>query len=90
MAVKLRLARGGAKKRPYYYIVAARNEEIPFIRATVLGRHLVLVAFIVLVVMGHFRWQLLLFALPDQVGAVWTALALRKSAQPPAGPGPTS
>lgn len=25
MAVKLRLARGGAKKRPYYYIVAATN-----------------------------------------------------------------
>jgi len=25
MAVKLRLARGGAKKRPYYYIVAAAN-----------------------------------------------------------------
>jgi small subunit ribosomal protein S16 len=25
MAVKLRLARGGAKKRPYYYIVAAHS-----------------------------------------------------------------
>ena len=25
MAVKIRLARGGAKKRPYYYIVAATN-----------------------------------------------------------------
>ncbi len=25
MAVKLRLARGGAKKRPYYYIVAANS-----------------------------------------------------------------
>jgi small subunit ribosomal protein S16 len=25
MAVKLRLARGGAKKRPYYYVVAAHS-----------------------------------------------------------------
>ncbi|HFQ15903.1 MAG TPA: 30S ribosomal protein S16, partial [Rhodobacteraceae bacterium] len=25
MAVKIRLARGGAKKRPYYYIVVANN-----------------------------------------------------------------
>ncbi|MDX2257773.1 MAG: 30S ribosomal protein S16 [Hyphomicrobiaceae bacterium] len=27
MAVKLRLARGGAKKRPYYYIVAAHSSS---------------------------------------------------------------
>ena len=27
MAVKIRLARGGAKKRPYYYIVVANNTD---------------------------------------------------------------
>ncbi len=27
MAVKLRLSRGGAKKRPYYYIVAANSQS---------------------------------------------------------------
>lgn len=62
----------------WYYIVAARNELTPLIKATILGRHLVLVSFAILVFLDHFQWQLLLFTIPDQLGAVWTRIALKK------------
>lgn len=69
----------------WYYMVAAKYELTPFIQATILGRHLVLVAFAVLVFLDHFQWQLLMFSIPDQFGALWTRLALKRDSATPAG-----
>lgn len=61
----------------YYYIVAARHELVPFFRATILGRFLVLVFYSIFVILGHIPWELILLPIPDQFGALWTYLALR-------------
>lgn len=63
-----------------YYVVAARRELMPFIRATVWGRMVVLLAFAGLVVLKLAPWQLVLFGLVDAAGAAWTALVLRARA----------
>jgi hypothetical protein len=67
----------------YYYITAARNELLPMIRATVVGRTLVLGAYAVLVLVHGARWELLLLALPCQLGAIWTYAALRRPVSAP-------
>lgn len=61
----------------YYYIVAARHELVPFFRATIVGRFLVLVFYAIFVFLGHFPWELILLPIPDQFGALWTYAALR-------------
>ena len=63
-----------------YHIVGARNELLPYIRATVWGR----VGFAALlggiVLMKLMPMSLLLFAAIDLAGAAWTAMALRQRA----------
>jgi hypothetical protein len=61
-----------------YYVVAARNELVPFMRATVYGRFGVLTFFIAFVALGLAPPILVLFGVIDAAGAVWTAFAIRQ------------
>ena len=61
----------------YYYIQAARNSLIPFFRATIYGRTVVLISFIVFAILGLADPLLILFGVIDFLGGIWTALALR-------------
>ncbi|HQR45474.1 MAG TPA: hypothetical protein PLB02_04325 [Thermoanaerobaculia bacterium] len=63
-----------------YYFVAARFENVPFYRATVLGRAFVFVCFAAFVLLGLAPPALALFGTVDLAGAVWTALGLRTPA----------
>jgi hypothetical protein len=61
-----------------YYVVGARNELVPFMRATVYGRFGVLTFFIAFVALGLAPPILVLFGVIDAAGAVWTASAIRR------------
>jgi hypothetical protein len=61
----------------YYYIQAACDEAEPFFRATVYGRPILIAGFIVFVVLGLAPPTLIIFGLPDLLGAIWTGLILR-------------
>jgi hypothetical protein len=63
----------------YYYIRAARNEMTGFLRFTVHARASVIVFFVVFVVLGLAQPMLIGFGVIDLLGAIWTALALRKT-----------
>jgi hypothetical protein len=39
----------------------------------------VMVTYILLVALEQVDWRLIVFAIPDQFGALWTYLALRKA-----------
>ena len=60
-----------------YHVVAARNDLVPYIRATVWGRIGFAVILGGLVTASAMPKSLLLFAAIDVGGAVWTAVALR-------------
>lgn len=60
-----------------YYVVAARSEAGAVMRATVPVRFGVTLAFGALVALGLAPPGLLVFAVIDFAGALWTALALR-------------
>ncbi len=60
-----------------YYVVAARSELAPFMRATIYGRFGVLAFFIAFAVLGLAPPILILFGVIDAAGAVWTASAMR-------------
>jgi hypothetical protein len=62
----------------FYYVSAARHGDLGFIRDTVTGRFLAIAAFALFVLTGKAPWQLLLFSIPDAVGAVWTWYELRR------------
>jgi hypothetical protein len=64
----------------YYYLTGAREELVPFLRATVVGRCTVLVTFVAFVVLGFAPPILILFGVIDGAAAAWTAMALRGSA----------
>jgi hypothetical protein len=61
-----------------YHTVGARNDLVPYIRATVWGRIGFAVLLGSLVVASVMPRSLLLFAVIDLAGAVWTAIALRR------------
>ena len=64
-----------------YFIQAARKEVIEFMRWTVYARVTFMSFCIIFVLAGSSGPVLLLFGLLDLLGAIWTALALRSSAQ---------
>jgi hypothetical protein len=68
----------------YYYIVAAKHELRPFFHATIYGRIALLGWFLILIVMHKSRWEMLFLGVPDQFGALWTYLELKKSEPAPA------
>ena len=61
-----------------YYLVAARHELTPLIRASVWGRAAVLPLFAVLVALYAAPPALLVFGAVDAAAALWTGLALRR------------
>ena len=61
-----------------YYLVAARHELTPLIRASVWGRAAVLPLFALLVVLYAAPTALLVFGAVDAAAALWTGLALRR------------
>jgi hypothetical protein len=63
----------------YYYIRAARSEMTGFFRLTVHHRASVIVFFVVFVILGLAQPMLIGFGVVDLLGAIWTALALRKT-----------
>jgi drug/metabolite transporter (DMT)-like permease len=60
-----------------YYMAAARAELESFFRFTVVGRLAAIAAMVALVICKASRPSLLAVAVPDLLGAVWTAMALR-------------
>ena len=60
-----------------YYVVAARAELIPFFRATVWGRCLVLVGFAALAALEWAPMTFIGVGVIDSLGALWTWSALR-------------
>ena len=60
-----------------YYVAAARQELTGFFRATVWGRPIVLLGFLILVVLRLAPPILIVFGLIDTAGALWTRAALR-------------
>ena len=61
-----------------YHIVGARNNLLPYIRASVWGRIAFAILLGSLVVASAMPTSLLLFSAIDLAGAVWTAIALRQ------------
>lgn len=64
-----------------YYVVAGRNELLPFFQVSIFGRGFLVITFVVLVLLGPGRAALLLVAGLDFAGALWTAYALRRMGQ---------
>ena len=60
----------------HYYLAAAHGEDRLFMRATIIPRLTVLPVFAIFVWAGWAPVNLLLFALPDLLGALWTRQAL--------------
>ena len=60
-----------------YYWTAAAAELTAFFRASVLCRGTVPLFFVIFVTAGWTAWPLLLFGIPDALGAAWTWQALR-------------
>ena len=63
----------------FYYIQAARKNLTDFFRWTVYVRTSVIVFFTIFVLLGFATAPLILFAVVDLLGGVWTGLALRSS-----------
>jgi len=61
-----------------YHIVAARNELLPYIKATVWARAAFVMVLVALVLSSLMPAPLLLFAAVDLAGALWTGVALRR------------
>jgi hypothetical protein len=59
-----------------YYWTAAAAELTAFFRASVLCRGTVPLFFVIFVTAGWTAWPLLLFGIPDALGAAWTWRAL--------------
>ena len=65
----------------FYYVQAARNELTIVIRWTIWGRVAVIFFFTAFVLLVSAPKALLLFGLIDLLSAIWTWLALKKSAR---------
>ncbi len=61
-----------------YYWFAAGAEATSFFRASIFTRSLILVGFIAFVVLGWAPATLILLAVPDFLGGLWTAWALKQ------------
>lgn len=60
-----------------YYIVSREDDATAFVRASVPIRLLAAAGLMVIAALSGY-WQLMLFALPDAGGAMWTRWALRR------------
>jgi hypothetical protein len=64
-----------------YYILAARAELKKFIQWSVYIRASVIFVFLIFVLLGIGQPTLLIFGFIDLLGAIWTAIELRRSSQ---------
>ena len=60
-----------------YYIVAARNELMPFIRWTTYTRPNLIIFLAILVLLGKVEPIIIAFGVIELIGAIWTIMALR-------------
>ncbi|HEV2238763.1 MAG TPA: hypothetical protein VGR57_19045, partial [Ktedonobacterales bacterium] len=60
-----------------FFFVNARTESAAGFRASVGTRYLTALTLIVLAVLHLTRFNIVVFSVPDALGATWTALALR-------------
>ena len=60
----------------HYYLAAAYSDDRPFMRATIIPRLTVLPVFAIFVWAAWAPVNLLIFAVPDVLGALWTRQAL--------------
>ena len=60
-----------------YYIVAARNELMPFIRWTTYTRPNLIIFLAILVMLGKVEPIIIAFGVIELIGAIWTIMALR-------------
>lgn len=74
----------------WYYLAAVRAGSVVMLRATIPPRCLAVVVFGALVALRMAAPTLLLFALVDLAGALWTAWALRADAREARGRAPTT
>ena len=65
----------------FYYIQMARQELTGFFRYTVYARAIVIGFFAAFVALGFAPPVLILFGVVDLLGALWTGVALRRSAK---------
>lgn len=64
----------------HYYLAAAHGEDRLFMRATIIPRLTVLPVFAIFVWANWAPVNLLVFAIPDLLGAIWTRQAIRAAA----------
>lgn len=64
----------------HYYLAAAHHENRQFFAATIIPRLVVLPVLAIFVLAQWAPAQLLIFAIPDVAGALWTRGALAKGA----------
>ncbi len=60
-----------------YYIVAARNKLMPFIRWTTYTRPNLIIFLAILVLLGKVEPIIIAFGVIELIGAIWTIMALR-------------
>ncbi len=60
----------------FYYVIAGQNELTPFFWATVVGRFVVLISFILLVVTKKAKPMLITFGVIDALGGIWTLFTM--------------
>lgn len=63
----------------FYYMMCARMEIAYFFKLTVYVRFSVIFFFTAFVLLGYAKWPLILFAVVDFLGGIWTAIALKSS-----------
>jgi hypothetical protein len=61
-----------------YYVQSARHNLVPFFGMTVVGRLVLVAGMAGFVLLGLTKPNLLLLAIGDFLGAIWTGLSLRK------------
>lgn len=63
----------------FFYITAARNELVPYFKASIIGRTVFTFVLILLWVFGVAKWNVILVGVVDLFGSLWTGMALRSA-----------
>ena len=62
-----------------YYLISAKNEQLAFFRASIIGRVFFFVSLAFVTLMFEQKLMLILFGIIELIGAFWTYLALRSN-----------
>ena len=63
----------------FFYIRAAQQNNIPFFKASVIGRLSFTLILFIMVVLGLSKINLVLVGVPDFLTAIWTLIGLRNA-----------